>query len=425
MLSFDEARRVIMAAVRPLSAESVALVEARGRVAAEDIIADEDLVPYARSAMDGYAVRAADIAQASLASPVRLPLSGKVLAERVPPSGIAPGTAMAIATGAPVPSGADAVLPHEQVRRNADGIEVSAPVNAGHCIFPPAEDVRRGDLLLESGEVLRPAVLALLAFVGKPQVRAYRRPRVAIVCTGSELVDVTAATGHGQIRNTNLFSLSALVAECGGIVTFCGTVPDDLAALRSTFESAHQAADVLVTTGGASMGERDLVKGALAELGTEFRFRGVLVRPGKPTGFGTWDGTPVFVLPGNPAAAFVGFYEFVRPALLRLAGRRQTELPVVRATLRGRVKSKAGHRYVILARLALAPNLRGGFEAIPLPNQCSVLVRTSADANALMVLPEGPVSFDAGETVEVQVLDWDRVRNPSGVAKVRSDKVAE
>jgi molybdopterin molybdotransferase len=312
---------------------------------------------------------------------------------------------MAIATGAPVPAGADAVLPYEQVRRNAGWIEISAPVNPGNCIFPPAEDVRRGDLLLESGEVLRPAVLALLAFVGRPQLCVYRRPQVAILCTGSELVDVTAAVGHGQVRNTNTFSLAALVAECGGGVGFCGTVPDDLAALHTALESARHAADLLITTGGASVGERDLVKSVLSELGAEFRFRAIAVRPGKPIGFSTWDSLPVFVLPGNPAAAFVGFHEFVRPALLRLAGRRRIELPTVHATLRGRVKSKPGHHYVILARLALTAN---GFEVSPLPNQCSVLVRSSADANALIVLPEA-ASFQPGETLEVQVLDFDRV----------------
>ena len=409
MIGFSEAKETVLGAVQPLPAESVRLAEALGRVVAEDVVAEADLVPYARSAMDGYAVRAADIQSAAPGRPVRLPVVGKVLAEKGEAT-LAAGTAMAITTGAPVPRGADVVFPYEEVERSEDAIHVSAPAPPGHCIFPPAEDVRRGDLLVSRGDVLRPATLALLAFVGKPHVLVYRRPRAGVVCTGSELVDVAATPGHGQLRNSNAFTLTALIAECGAEAHLCGTAPDDRAALRRLLESGRDTADLLVTTGGASVGERDLVKGLLAELGAEFRFRSVALRPGKPIGFATWDGVPVCVLPGNPAAAFVGFYEFVRPALLRLAGRRSTALPAMRATLRGQVKSKPGRHYIVLAQLALTPE---GFEVTPLPNQCSVLVRTSADANALIVLPEGPASFDTGDLVDVQVLDWDSTLNLS------------
>lgn len=404
MIGFDEAREVILGSVHALPAESVPLAEALGRVVAEDVTADADLVPYPRSAMDGYALRAADTESAAPQRPVKIPVAGKVLAEEGE-AVLTAGTAMGITTGAPVPHGADAVVPYEQVERVEDAIVVSAPARSGNCIFPPAEDVRRGDLLLQRGEALRPATLALLAFVGRAQVRVYRRPRVSVVCTGNELVDVSATPGHGQIRNSNAFTLTALIAECGAEPRFCGTAPDDRQALRRILESARSGANLLVTTGGASVGERDLVKEVLAEFGAEFRFRAVAMRPGKPIGFATWDGVPVCVLPGNPAAAFVGFYEFVRPALLRLAGRRSTALPTVQATLRGHVKSKPGHHYVLLAQVELTPE---GFGVTGLRNQCSALVRTSADANALIVLPEG-VSFDAGDTVEVQVLDWERV----------------
>ena len=405
MIGFDQAREIIAGAVRPLPAESVPLAEASGRIAAEEIVADADLVPYARSAMDGYALRAADTGGAALGRPIKLPIIGKVLAEEGHAT-LSPGSALAITTGAPVPRGADAVIPYEEVRRAGEEIEISAPVRPGASVFPPAEDVRRGDVLVRAGETLRPAVVALLAFVGHSEVRVYRRPRVAVVCTGSELVEVSATPAHGQIRNSNAFALSALIEECGGQARFCGTAPDQRDTLRGLLGSARLEADLLITTGGASVGERDLVKGVLAELGTEFCFRSVAVRPGKPVGFGLWDGVPVCVLPGNPAAVFVGFYEFVRPALLRLAGRRAIELPALRAVLTGRVQSKPGRRYIILARLALAD---GRFEVTPLPNQCSVLVRTSADANALVLLPEGPASFEPGDAVEVQVLDWERV----------------
>lgn len=424
VVSFDEARETILAAVEPLPTESIALADALGRVVAEKVVADADLVPYARSAMDGYALRAADTEGAAPERPLRMLVVGKVLAEEGEAL-LTPGTAMAITTGAPVPSGADAVLPYEQVQRVEDTIVLSAPARTGNCIFPPAEDVRRGDVLLEPGEILRPATLALLAFMGWAHVRVCRRPRVSVLCTGSELVDVSATPGHGQIRNSNAFTLTALIAECGAEARFCGTAPDDRQALGRLLESARGGADLVLTTGGASVGERDLVKDVLAELGAEFRFRAVAVRPGKPIGFGTWDGMPVCVLPGNPAAAFVGFYEFVRPALLRLAGRRSTALPTVQATLRSHVKSKPGHHYVILSQLKLTAN---GFGVAPLRNQCSVLVRTSAEANALIVLPEG-LSFDAGDAVEVQVLDWERVvgvpeQAPVPVAPQEGRKIA-
>src|SRR5207253_11048569 len=186
MVTFDEAREIILATVRCLPAEQVALAEALGRVVAEDIVADADLVPYARSAMDGYALRSADIAGATLANPVTLPVVGKVLAE-AGEAFLAAGTAMAITTGAPIPRGADAVIPFEQLQRADNHIVISAPAHPGSSVFPPAEDVRRGDVLVKRGEVLRPATLALLAFVGRAEVRLCRRPRVSIVCTGNEL----------------------------------------------------------------------------------------------------------------------------------------------------------------------------------------------------------------------------------------------
>jgi molybdopterin molybdotransferase len=325
---------------------------------------------------------------------------------------------MAITTGAPLPHGADAVIPFEQVQRVDDHILISAPARPGDFIFPPAEDVRRGELLVHCGDVLRAATLALLAFAGRARLHVYRRPRVSVLCTGNELVDVTAAPGHGQIRNSNAFTLTALTTECGAEARYCGTAPDDRQVLRGLLESARGGADLLVTTGGASAGERDLVKGVLEELGVKFRFRAVAVRPGKPMGFGTWDGLPVCVLPGNPAAAFVGFHEFVRPALLRLAGRRLTALPALRARLKGHLKSKPGRRYIVLAQLALTA---AGLEVTPLANQCSALVRTSAEANALIVLPEGLASFDPGDTVEVQVLDWDRAVTVSASGLGRSE----
>ncbi len=408
MISFDEARKTILGCVGPVAAECVALNEALGRVLAEDIVAEADLVPFARSAMDGHALRGADSAGATSEHPLTLPVTGAAFAEAVPGSSfeLAAGTAMAISTGAPLPRGADAVVPSEQVESRDGAIVLSAPVCPGDFVFPPGEDVRAGDLLAKGGEAIHPSTLGLLAFVGRAQLRLYRRPRVSVVCTGSELVDVGSTPAPGQVRNSNAYALAGLVRECGAEAATCSTVPDDREAVSRAMETARSAADALVTSGGASVGPRDLVKGVLAELGVEFRFRAVAMRPGKPTGFGTWSrvrGIPVFVLPGNPAAAFVSFQELVRPALLLLAGRSEVGLPAVRARLRGPLHSRPNRRYFAFARLRFGSD---GFEVVPLENQCSVLVRTSAEANGLIVVPEEKTDCRDGDSVEVHVLDW-------------------
>lgn len=405
MIIFEEARRLILADSSVLPAERVSLAAALGRVIAEDVVADADLVPYPRSAMDGYAVRAANTVGATSDHPLIFPIVGSAFAESGEQT-LPPRTAIAVTTGAPIPHGADAVVPTEGVRRCDDSIAISAPLAQGDCVFPAGEDMRCGELLLRRGEVIRAPTLGLLAFVGRATLEVYRRPRVSLVCTGNELVDVTATPRLGQIRNSNAFTLAGLISECGAETRVCGTAPDDREVLAQMLKSARREADMVITTGGASVSERDLVKSTLAALGVEFRFRAVAVRPGKPMGFGTWEGMPVFVLPGNPAAAFVCFHEFVRPALGRLTGRHGADLPVVRAELRSHARSKPGRHYFVLARLAIGS---AGLEVTPLRNQCSVLVRTSADANALIALPEGPAEFHPGDTVEVHVLDWSRV----------------
>jgi len=375
LMAFDLARSILAAAVESLSTESIRLADALGRVAAENIVAKEDLVPYPRSAMDGYALSSIDTHSASLTSPVELPLAGKVFTGDGQ-STLVTGTALGITTGAPVPIGADAVVPFEQVSVRAGKIFVDHPVCVGDCIFPPAEDVRCGETLLKRGSVIRPANMAMLAFAGYSTLHVYRRPNVSLLCTGTELVDVSETPTCGQVRNSNAYSLSALLSQCGATTRYCGVVTDNLNELRAALEGARRGSDLLITTGGASVGERDLIKSALEEMGAEFEFRKVAIRPGKPFAFGRWRELPVCVLPGNPAAAFVCYHEFVRPLVLRMAGRETFELPVLTATL---------------------------------TNQCSALVRNPATANALILLPEGPAQFNSGDQVSVQVLNWDDV----------------
>jgi molybdopterin molybdotransferase len=405
-IGFDEALRAILSAVQPLSAENVALAQALGRIAAATMVADEDAVPFPRSAMDGFAVRAIDCAPATEDNPVELPVVGQVFAEKGE-SILAPRTALAIMTGAPVPRGADAVIPHERTEQHGNSVRIFAPVAPGESVFPPGEDFRLGDELVATGEVLNPGKLALLAFAGKPTVRVFRRPRVAIVCTGNELVDVAATPTHGQVRNSNAVALSALVVATGGEPRYEGVARDSRAALAAILQRARTGADTLITTGGASAGERDLVKSVLTELGAEFHFTQVAMRPGRPFGFAKWAGIPVCVLPGNPAAAFVCFQKLVRPALARLSGSRAIEFPRMQARLDTELHGRPGRRYFVLARVECKLE---GFVVKPLANQCAALVRTAADANAIVTVRETAAGSAAGprrgEMIDVEVFDW-------------------
>jgi len=408
-IGFDEALHTVLSAVQQMPAENVALAQALGRVAADAVVADEDAVPFPRSAMDGYAVRANECALATQDNPIDLPVAGQVFAEQGE-SSLPLGAALAITTGAPLPFGADAVIPHERTERHGSTVRIFAPVSLGDCVFPPGEDFRRGDELIAVGEVLNPGKLALLAFAGRPTVRVFRRPRVAIVCTGDELVDAAATPARGQVRNSNAVALSALVLAAGGEPCYEGVAPDNRASLEAMILRARRGADLMITTGGASTGERDLVKSVLTELGAEFRFAHVAMRPGRPFGFAKWGGIPVCVLPGNPAAAFVCFHKLVRPALARLSGHYATGLPRLHARLDADLHGRPDRRYFVLARLHCEAE---GFVVKPLANQCSALVRTAAFANAIVTVRETASGSTSGlchdEMVEVELLDWSNV----------------
>jgi molybdopterin molybdotransferase len=401
MMEFRAAQAAIVAACPPLASESVDFAAALGRVLAADIIAEEDLVPFARSAMDGYAVATADIASL----PVTLPIAGTIYAapgER----NHAQGTATAIATGAALPHGADAVIPVEDVEVCDGAIRITEAVAAGDSVFPPGDDARRGDHLAAVGDVVGPATLGILAAEGVQHVRVFRRPVVAIVCTGDELVEFGAKPAHGQIRNSNAPVIAAALEVLGARVLPPRTARDDPAALRAALATALEAADLVVTTGGASVGERDVVKRTFEELGVTFAFRMVALRPAKPTAFGTCGNVRVAVLPGNPAAAFVAFHELVRPAVLALAGRRDPFLPRITAQLDGTIHAKPQRTFAAFASLHTT---NGGLIAQPLANQCSSLTRTTADACGFIIVPPGTRTYGRRERIDFDVFDWTKI----------------
>jgi molybdopterin molybdotransferase len=401
VIAFEEAQRRVVAACAVLEAETVPLREAVGRVLAAPVRARADLVPFARSAMDGFAVIAADVARSA-----ELPVRDAVFAG----SGAAahePGTATPIATGAAIPAGADAVVRIEDVARNNGSVVVGAPVAAGEHVFPPGEDARAGDLILAAGRRIGAADAGLLAAAGHVDVAVTRRPRVAVVTTGDEIVDPRLEPGHGRIRNSNAVTIAATAAAWGCDVVLQLHAADDAAKLRDALAASLHACDLLITSGGASVGERDLVKATLKEIGCTFAFESVALRPAKPTAFATRGNVRVAVLPGNPSSAFVALHEIVRLAALSLAGASDVRLPRVAATLAtGHVHGKAERTYACYAALRCAS---GAWEATPLENQCSALTRTASDAAGFIVVPPGSGDYAPGDAVYVDVVDWTRV----------------
>jgi molybdopterin molybdotransferase len=403
VIEFEDAQRMVIAACGPLGVETVRLEEAVGRVVAETLRACADLVPFARSAMDGFAVRAADVARGGV-----LPVGKRVYAQRSASLTHEPHTATEIATGAAIPHGADAVVPVEDVARENGAIHLHAEVAAGENVFPPGEDARTGDELIGSGRRISSADAGLLASAGCSRVCVYARPRVAIVSTGDEIVEPAATPAHGQIRNSNAIVLDTTLAAWGCEILSWAHSPDEAEALRAILEVALDRCDLLVTTGGASVGPRDFVKSLLRELGCAFAFDSVALRPAKPTAFATRGVTRVAVLPGNPSSAFVGLHEIVRPAALTLAGQTgDVRLPRVPATLGGaNVHGKAERTYACYAALRLGTD---GLVATPLANQCSALTRTASDAGGLIVVPRGRREYVPGDAVDVDVIDWSAV----------------
>ncbi len=404
-ISFPDARTAMLARTKPLPTEIVSLLEANGRVVAETYRASEDIVPFARSAMDGYALRASDTDGATEAVPTTLPVLGASYAGDAP-SALLPGSASAITTGAMLPSGADAVVPFEDIDRIGDTIVIREPLAPRDHVFEPGDDAKGGEALVPAGTVLTPGGAALLASAGVSRVAVHRRPRVAIVSTGNEVVGLDQTPALGQIRNSNATMLAACLAADGAVVVSSEHAQDDEQALRTTLERALQGTDLVITTGGASTGERDFVKRACRTLGADFAFDSIALRPAKPTGFASVGATLVAVFPGNPAAAYVAYVSLLRGVIRRLSGHAEAYESLISATLYGTIRRKERRHFLMFASLKFYD---GVLHAQPLENQCSSLVRTSAEANALIVADPGNGFLTTGQAVPVIVVDNSRL----------------
>jgi molybdopterin molybdotransferase len=385
LLSIDEALERVLAAVRPLPAEEVETAAAAGRVLAEAAAAVVDLPPFDSSAMDGFALRSSD-------TPGELPIVGRVAAGRPAGRPLEPGEAMGIATGGVIPEGADAVVPIEIVREEGDRLTVPDPVAAGASVRPRGGDVRAGDAVVPAGTLLHPHHLAALLAGGIGRVRVGARPRVGILATGTELRPAGTPLEPGQVYDANGPMLAAQAARTGAEPTLLTAVEDDEAAHREALERGL-GHDVLVTSGGVSVGPHDLVRSVGSDLGVEEVFWGIAMRPGKPLWFGTRGGTLVFGLPGNPVSSFVCFELFVRPALRALQGDAAPAPPFAPGTLAGPVRRNGARDDLVRAR-----QVAGGLE--PITGQESHMITRAATADALVLVPRGEGELAAGDTVQ-------------------------
>lgn len=403
LITIEEARSRVLAAALALPVEAVSLLDALGSVLAEDITAPHDVPPFDNSGMDGYALRAVDIVEASADAPARLFIAETIAAGHVASAPLAPGQAFRIMTGAPVPQGADTVAQSEITSEEDGYVNILEQVRRGKNIRRAGEDVAAGERVLSAGTPLGPAEIGILASLGFPQVNVHRRPRVAIISTGSELVEVDKPLGPGQIRNSNSYSLRALCKQMGIEADAFGIVPDDYEATRKAIEAGLEY-DVLLTSGGVSVGRFDFVKDVQDELNVERKLWGVAMKPGKPLVFGVRGRTLVFGLPGNPVSAMVSFELFVKPALLRLMGYRRTTRPLYQAIIEEDVSNPDGRVYVIRAR---AWREDGTWHISSTGAQGSGMLKSMVGANGLAFIPGGARGAKAGEEVDFLLLRED------------------
>ena len=389
MMSVEEALDRILSRVSPLGTERVDLLSALGRVLAEPVAAHINIPSWANSSMDGYAVRSRDTESASNDRRALLAIVGRIHAGRAPEKPLGPGEAVRIFTGAPLPPGTDSVIPQEEVEVEGAELRVPRPISQGEFVRPIGEDLRAGETVLLPGRQVGPAEIGLLATLGRGQVEVYRRPSVAIVSTGDELVDLGETPGPGQIQNSNTYSLMAQVFEAGGVPENLGVAPDRLEVIEERFRWGLSA-DVLISSAGVSVGDYDYVREALTRLGADLHLWQVAMRPGKPITFGTAAGRPIFGLPGNPVSAMVTFELFVRPALRKMGGQAELQRPELLARALAPIPNPGRRRGYLRVTLE---RRNGEHWARLTGDQGSAILRSMVTADGLAVVqPDTTVS---------------------------------
>ncbi len=402
MITVQNAIETILKEIRPLGTESQDLLSALGRVAGQDVRAARPNPPWDNSAMDGYALVASNTAGATQESPVTLKVIYDLPAGSVPGEDVKSGEAVRIMTGAPVPGGATAVMMVEKTKPGPAGkVLICAEARDGENIRKEGEDFKAGDVVIKAGTLIRPAEVGMLATTGSPFVMVHKRPRVAVLSTGDELAEVYEQPARGKISNSNGWALSALVAACGAVPVQLGIALDTKESLREKLTAAMDS-DCIISSGGVSVGDYDFVKGVLKEMGSSMIFWKVAMKPGKPLAFGVIGNKPAFGLPGNPISSMVAFEQFVRPALLKMAGRKDIFNATFNARLTKEIKIKPGRMNFIRAELVIGESEN---TATPLTGQGSGMISTMVRANSFIVVPQGSTGFKEGETVKVQPFD--------------------
>ncbi len=409
-LTVAEALELVLESVGVLSAETVALPDALGRVLAEPVVARDSLPPFANSSMDGYALRASDLRDATAVHPVALRVIGDVAAGTVFVGEVVPGTAVRIMTGAPLPSGADAVVPVEDTneawrdpqRPLPETVQVGRPVGAGDYVRGIGEDIQAGQEVLSVGHLLRPQEIGVLASLGVSRLTVTRRPKVGILATGDELVPVEAPLTPGKIRNSNGYAQAAQVRALGAIPVELGVAGDSEADVRAHLQTGLEAGvDLFISSAGVSVGAYDVVKAVLEAEGNVGFWR-VRMRPGKPLAHGTYRGIPYLGLPGNPVSAMVSFERFARPAILKMAGHRRLDRPELQVALQEELTSDGRESYI----RAVVRRADGRFVATTTGSQGSHIMTSLVQANALLIVPEGVTAVAPGTLLTALMIDW-------------------
>jgi molybdopterin molybdotransferase len=401
LVSLEEAQQIVLGQAQPLPTELVLLKDGGGRVLAQGITATIDEPSTTQAAMDGYAVRSADVESASPEGDLFLEVAGVVGPGQRSEHRLRGGETLRVMTGATLPVGADAVVPEEMTESVSGRVRVMAPVAPGDHLFPVGAEIRRGQQLISKGKVLRARELTALATQGYDRLEAIRQPVVSVVATGGELKEVGERLDIGEVFASNLHTVSQLVKRCGGVIRSMEIAEDDLQSLTESIRRESQA-DVVVTTGGTGRGEKDLVSAAIATLEGEVFFHGVNMSPGKQTIFAQLDKTLVFGLPGRPVATYVAFEQLVRPILLRMTGLSQVFLPEITATLKHSVRLKGRTLSFLFSRLTFGPR---GPEVEALRSERQGIMAEMLASNGLIKVEPGRDRLKAGEGLRVQLLD--------------------
>ena len=401
MISLEAALSQILAAIQPLGLEKVNFLDALGRVIGEDIMASRPIPTKDNAAMDGYALRSEDIRGASPETPVILDVIEDIPAGKIPQKRVGKGQSARIMTGAPIPVGADAVMRMEDTEKIGKKVRIFVEATAGQDLRFAGEDVRRGETVISRGNIIRPAEIGMLAALGRSFISVYQKPLVAVLATGDELVDVDENPTPWQIISSNSYALTAQILDCGAIPLQIGIAKDTREDLTAKLKSALRA-DLIISSGGVSVGDYDLVKEIMKEVGNRMQFWQVAMRPGKPLAFGATNGVPLFGLPGNPVSSMVSFEQFVRPSILKMMGHRNLFRRSIRALLTESIEKKKGTRHFVRAHVTIED---GRYRAVSTGEQGSGILKSMVQANGLIVLPEDTASVKAGATVTVQLID--------------------